>query len=219
MPVLLCNLASAFLGSHDDEPFRRALEPHDVGDLTGAGTKPPLCRRADSIIDPLELVDDEYRGFQTRRVGESEYARHLRSRLGWTGTDPQLVSLFTDHPYAVHLGALEVLRDLKSEGWTLIGLENADPWQERARRALYTDLALTPHRLITSLDVGARLPDPRMFAYARAQLGDPGDSPLFVDRDAVNVASARNAGLAAHLLRSAADLSAATRQFTDDLTG
>ena len=204
MPVLLCNLSSALLATADDEPFRRLLDDPDSA---------ALCGRVDHSTQPWDLVDDAFRAFQTGHLGESEYARHLRCRLGWRGDDPQLVALFEENPHTVHLGALEALRTVQAAGWTLVGLENANPWQIRARCRVYDALELGSRRFIGSLGIRVRLPDVRVFHFACVHLGVSTSSALYVDRDPANIASARSAGLRAHLLRGARDLRRATEEF------
>lgn len=190
---MLCNLASSFFGVSEDEPFHRA-----VSYMKDSGV--PVN------VSSAELLDQAFTAFQTGYMGESEYARHLRARLGWKGSDIELVSMFSQHPQSVHLGMVDALHRLRAAGWSIVGAENTTPWQRPQRLAAYAHLDVTPRTIFTSLDVGARLPDLGFFERVFGRLGPIQGSVLFVDRDVTNVSAARSAGLDAHLLRSTTEL-------------
>lgn len=187
MPVLLCDLGNVLLGV-SFEPVLRACK-----ELNGA----PLA-----LEDARELEDDAYRAFEAGVLGESEYARHLRARLGWQGGDDELVNAWGSALGAVDLDVLQLLGELRAEGWTVIGATNVTPWLESELWRRYADPLSVFHRVVTSMAVHVRKPDPRFFTEALRGVGQPG-LRLFIDDRPENVSGARRAGLDAHLFRDA----------------
>jgi putative hydrolase of the HAD superfamily len=194
MPVLLCDLGSVLFEVSFDRLFDR------IRAATGGRVQ---------LVGPQDLRDEAFRAFETGEIGESEYARHLRARLGWGGSDPELVDIFSDVYGSVDVGVLEVLMELRERGWHLVGADNSNPWHESQWRARYATQLAVFHRVISSVETGVRKPDPRFFAQAMRDV-PPGLAPrLFVDDRPENVSAARRAGLDAHLFRGAAGLRAA----------
>jgi putative hydrolase of the HAD superfamily len=193
VPVLLCDLGSVLF----DVSFERALTR--FREANGG--------RLD-LQDPTQLRDDAYRAFETGSMGESEYARHLRVRLGWQGSDPDLVEIFTDIYGSIDVGVLEVLLELRDLGWHLIGVDNSNPWHESQWRRQYAEQLSVFHRLLSSITLGARKPDPRFFTNALRGVPAGLGPRLFVDDRPENVAAARRSGLDAHLFRGASGLRA-----------
>jgi len=161
-----------------------------------------------AVSTPAELFDDEYVGFQVGRVGESEYARHLRVRLGWTGSDQELVEIWNQSTGPVVLEVLDALSTLRDRGWQLIAATNTDPWHEQARGEQFGWVLSLFDRVVSSTTVRARKPDPRFFAEMLR--GVPRHGPqLFVDNRPQNVSAARRAGIDGHVFAGAAALRAA----------
>lgn len=193
MPVLVCDLGRVLY----EVSLDRVLACWRTGNGGVLG-----------IDTAADLVDEEYRAFETGRLGESEYGRHLRARLGWTGSDPELIEGWNQALGAVSLDVLAVLGDLRSQGWYLVAAANTNPWHERRLRSEYAQVLGVFHRVVTSTALGVRKPDPRF--YLEAVRGVPPDGlRLFVDDRLEYVAGARRAGLDAHLFRDAAGLRAA----------
>ncbi len=159
MPVLLCDLGNVLIGV-SLEPVLRAWRELNGGTI--------------ALTAARDLEDDAYRGFETGALGESEYARHLRVRLGWRGSDPDLVSGWGQALGAVDLDVLQLLGELRAEGWTLIGATNVIPWLEPELWRRFGDTLSVFHRVVASTAVGVRKPDPRFFAEAVRESGPPG---------------------------------------------
>jgi FMN phosphatase YigB (HAD superfamily) len=193
VPTLFCDLSGVVFA---DSPQR----PLDAWRAANGG--------ALGVSTPADLLDDEYAGFQVGDVGESEYARHLRVRLGWTGSDQELVEIWNSGTGPVVLDVLDALSTLRDRGWQLVAAANTDPWRERARVDQFGWVMSLFDRVVCSTVVHARKPDPRFFAEMLR--GVPRHGPqLFVDHDPQNVSAARRAGIDGHVFAGAAALRAA----------
>ncbi len=199
MPVLVCDLGSVLFEVSFDRALER-LRAANGGEL--------------GLSDTLDLRDAEFKAFETGEMGESEYARHLRVRLGWRGSDPDLVDLFADVYGSLDLGVLEVLVELRERGWYLVGVDNSNPWHEPRWRHQFAGQLTVFHQVISSVDARVRKPDPRFFAQALRDVPAGHGQRLFVDDRTENVAAARTAGLDGHLFRGAAGLRAACRSLS-----
>ena len=199
VPVLLCDLGSVLFEVSFDNVVVRFREANGgLVDLTG----------------PVELRDEAFRAFETGERGESEYALHLRARLGWRGSDPELVDIFADVYGSVDLGVLECLVELRDHGWHLVGVDNSNPWHESAWRTRYAQELAVFHRIVSSTTAGVRKPDPRFFTVALRDVPPSLGPRLFVDDRPENVSAARRAGLDGHLFRGASGLRAACRELS-----
>lgn len=198
VPLLICSLVDVLFDVSFASPIARWREAN--GGLLG-------------VHEPRDLEDRALRGFEVGELGESEYARHLRAQLLWRGDDAQLVSIFGDAFGPIALDVVQLLGDLRHEGWRLVGVITTNPWHEQVWRELYDDVLQVFDRVFTSTALGLRPPDHRFYAEvlrrfsADAQFGVP--SPglrLFVDAKPESVSAARAAGLDAHLFRGAPGL-------------
>jgi putative hydrolase of the HAD superfamily len=190
MPVLLCDVGNVLV----DLSLDRLI---------------PAWRKANgdslAISTERDLRDEAFRSFQVGGLGESEYARHLRVLLGWHGSDAQLVDIYRDVFGAVNLDVLQLLGELKTEGWYLAGVTNTDPWRQSALRQHLGESLSIFDRIVTSVDVRARKTDSRFFTEAVRGCPEYGVR-LFVDDRPENVSAARGAGLDAHLFRDVVEL-------------
>ncbi|MEJ2577839.1 MAG: hypothetical protein P8Z68_01935 [Kineosporiaceae bacterium] len=153
------------------------------------------------VSDPAVLRDDAYRAFQTGGLGESEYARHLRAVLGWRGSDTDLVAYFAEAYGAVNLVVLQVLGELRGEGWHLVGVSNTNPWHDEVLARRFAEPLSVFTRVVASTAVRARKSDPRFLG--EAVRGCPPGLRVFTDDRPENVSSARLSGLDAHHFRDA----------------
>lgn len=201
MPTLFCDLGGVVFA----ETAQRSLD----GWRTANGGEL-------AVATPGELRDAEYRAFQVGDLGESEYARHLRVRLGWAGTDDELVQIWNLGQGPVVLEVLDALSTLRDRGWQLVAATNTDPWQLRARQEQFGWVMSLFDRVVASTQVRSRKPDPRFFAEMLRSV--PRHVPqLFVDDAPQNVSAARRAGLDGHVFAGAPGLLAACRSLV--LTG
>ena len=190
VPALLCDVGNVLI----DVSLPRVL------DAWRAANGGVLAMSADQA-----LRDDAYRAFQVGVLGQSEYARHLRILLGWRGGDVELVEVYRSTLGAVDLDVLQVLGELRAEGWHLVGVANSDPWRDEAYAHHFTEPLSVFARFVTSTGVRARKTDPRFLT--EAVRGCPAHGlRVFVDDRPENVSAARGAGLDAHLFRDAARL-------------
>lgn len=193
VPVLICGLANVVFDVSFARPIARWWEVN--GGLLG-------------VQEPRDLADRALRAFEVAGMGEPEYARHLRAQLLWQGNDLELVEIFADAFGPVDLDVVQLLGDLRQEGWHLVGVMNTNPWHERVWRERYADSLRVFDRVLTSTDLRLRVPDPRFFGEALRQV-PPAEYRLVVDDRPESVSAARAAGLDAHLFRGAAGMSAA----------
>jgi putative hydrolase of the HAD superfamily len=195
MPTLICDLGGVLFTETDPQRRIDAWRSANGGAL--------------GVETGADLRDDLLRGFETGAVGETEYALHLRARLGWTGSDDQLREGWDAAQAPVDLGVLETLSRLRERGWHLVGATDDTPWDERCRAGQFGWALTLFDTVVSSTQVGARRPDPRFFAELRSVSGT--GPRLYVDDDAHNVSAARRAGLDGHLFTSAASLESACR--------
>jgi FMN phosphatase YigB (HAD superfamily) len=193
VPTLFCELGGVVFADTPQRPF----------DAWRAANRGVL-----GVSSPADLFDDEYADFQVGALGESEYARHLRVRLGWTESDQDLVEIWNQGVGPVMLEVLDALSTLRDRGWQLVAATNTDPWHERARLEQFGWVMSLFDRVVSSTAVRARKPDPRFFAEMLR--GVPRHGPqLFVDTQSQNVSAARRAGIDGHVFAGAAALRAA----------
>lgn len=195
MPTLICDLGGVFFAA--TEPQRRI----DAWRTQNGGVL--------GVETAASLRDDLLRGFEDGHVGEAEYALHLRARLGWSGSDEQLVQGWGQAQGPVNLDVLEALTRLRDRGWRLVGACDDSPWDARARSEHFGWALALFDRVVTAREAGACRPDPRFFAELRLASGQ--GQKLYVDDDAHNVSAARRAGLDAHLFTDAESILAACR--------
>ena len=198
MPTLICDLGGVLFAPADPQRRIDAWRAANGGAL--------------GVSTGSELWDDALRGFEVGHVGEAEYILHLRSRLGWTGADEQLLHGWAQGQGPINLDVLESLSRLRDRGWQLIGAADDSPWDARARSEHFGWALALFDRIITAPDVGAARPDPRFFAGLRSVCGQ--GQRLYADADAHNVAAARRAGLDAHRFTDADALVVACRHLT-----
>jgi HAD superfamily hydrolase (TIGR01509 family) len=193
VPTLFCDLGGVVFADSPEAPLEKWREAN--GDELG-------------VVRADDLVDEALRGFESGRVGEAEYALHLRARLGWQGSDDDLIAIWNSSQGAVVLEVLDALSALRERGWALVAATNTDPWRLRARQEQFGWVLSMFDRVVTSVEVGARKPDPRFFAEMLR--GVPRHGPqIYVDDDPQVVSAARRAGLDAHVFAGATGLRAA----------
>ncbi len=191
MPTLLCDLASV-VSDVDFERVYRRLQAANGGWV--------------ALADPQQLADDTFRAFEAGQLGESEYARHLRARLAWRGSDADLVGIFADLYGSVDVAVMELLLDLRTRGWFLVGLDHhhgpASWGGQYAHQLTLFD------QVVASGRGGPELShtDPRFFAQVLRDVPGTHGARLFVADRPEAVAAARRAGLDAYLFRGAAGL-------------
>lgn len=193
MPVLVCSLANVAFEVSFARPIVRWREAN--GGVLG-------------VQEPGDLADRDLRAFEVGALGESEYVRHLRTLLRWQGSDPELVEIFDDAFGPVDLDVVQLLDDLRHEGWRLVGVMNTNPWHERAWHERHGETLRLFDRILTSTRLGLRIPDPRFYGKALRQV-PPESYRLVVDDRPESVSAARAVGLDAHLFRGAAGMSSA----------
>lgn len=190
MPTLICDLGGVFFTVPDPQrriDAWRSLNAGVLGMQVGA-----------------DLNDDLLRRFAEGRVGEAEYALHLRARLGWSGSDEQLVQGWGAAQGPVNLDVLEALTRLRDRGWRLVGAGDDTPWDARVRDQHFGWALTLFDQIVTARETGACRPDPRFFAGLRSAGGQ--GQKLYVDDEVHNVAAARRAGLDGHLFTDAESL-------------
>jgi len=194
VPALVCAIENVVFGVSFARPIERWREAN--GGFLG-------------VQESRDLADRALRAFGTGALGESEYARHLRANLLWQGGDPELVEIFRDAFGPVDLAVVQLLADLRSDGWHLVGVLTTNPWHEPVARELFGPTLDVFDQVLTSTGLGLQAPDPRFFGEALRGVPPEQAVRLFVDDDPRNVTAARTAGLDAHLFRGATGLSAA----------
>jgi len=206
MPVLLCDLASMIGEARLDRVHERLRAAN--GDQL-------------AVEDPEELRDDAFAAFEVGRMGESEYARHLRARLRWRGTDADLVDIFADLYGSVDVAVMELLVDLRSRDWFLVGLDQRRPrgsWggQYAEQLTVFDRVVAVAPRVAAGpapsvpVQHGELAPsDPRFFTRVLRDVAPSHGPRLFVSDRPETVAAARTAGLDGHLFRGAAGLRSA----------
>lgn len=206
MPVLLCDLSSV-VTEVSFSSVHAALAAANGGEV--------------SLARPEDLRDVALEDFTTGRIGESELTRHLRARLGWRGSDPDLLAIMAGLYESVDIGVMELLVDLRGHGWHLVGIldgaaerglegaPDADDPMHRGRWGGQLAEQLTVFHQVHRLAEGTASPaDPRHFAAALRTVPSGHGARLYVDSRPQLVAAARRAGLDAHLYRGAVEMRA-----------
>lgn len=218
MPALICDLASVVAEPRLERVFDR-LRRANGGAL--------------ALDQPDHLRDDAFTAFESGRLGESEYARHVRAQLAWHGSDADLVAIFAELYGSVDVAVMELLVDLRTQGWHLVGLDGR-PATSPAWGGQYAEQLTVFDQVITVAPSRPARPggngsapapeelhavpvqngalesaDPRLLARLLREVPATHGPRLFVADRPERVAAARRSGLDGHLYRGAAGLRAA----------
>jgi putative hydrolase of the HAD superfamily len=169
-------------------------------------------------LDPLTLEHAEYAGrnalddYLLRNSGrdvDGAYERYFGAWMEAAGVRPELVREFGHRFVAIHReaslwrvvreGTHETLERLKSEGFKLAIVSNADGRVEADARRF--GIAGLFDVIIDSHVVGVAKPDPRIFQIALQRVGvAPGDARYAGDIYSIDMVGARAAGIAGRLI-------------------
>ncbi len=212
MSVLLCDLSSVLA------PASLAQVHHALAVANGGIT----------VERPEQLLDQAFDEFAAGRLGEPEFIRLQRARLGWRGSDPELLSFLADACGTVDVAVMELLVELRDRGWHLVGILEHDAgdllhqphWGGRFAEQLAVfdrvhrvgaDRLGTPGQPVVPRP-GGGWTDPRRFAELLRAVPTGHGERLYVDSRPEGVAAARRSGLDAHLFRGASGLRATCLQ-------
>jgi putative hydrolase of the HAD superfamily len=164
---------------------------------------------ADSIAGRFTF-DAAYAAHERGEIGAAEYFASLRRTLGMGLSDEQFLAGWN----AIFVGEVACVRELLAAAAARRPLYlfsntcevHRDHWMPR-----FEALLQPFSRCFLSCEIGLRKPDPQAFAHVARAIGLAPQRIAFFDDTAENVAGAARAGLAAHQVRSAAELAAALR--------
>jgi glucose-1-phosphatase len=152
-------------------------------------------------------VDDACCAHERGEMDDAAYFAHLRSTLGIALTDEAMLAGWNAIIGAPLPGSEPLARELAAKRPLYI-FSNTNP----AHIAHFTPRlgSLLQHfrQLFTSCELGRRKPEPEAFARLAARIGVPASQLVFFDDVEQNVIGARNAGLQAYRVESAAEIRA-----------
>ena len=155
-------------------------------------------------------MDDAYERHERGEIDGTAYFAGLRDTLGVDLTADQLV----DGWNAVFIGLIDGVAELLAElapRVPLYGLTNSNPTHAEHWATAYAPELASFRTVFVSSSIGARKPEPEVFAMVADRIGVPVGSIHFFDDSPVNVDGARAAGMPATLVTSFDQMAAAVR--------
>jgi putative hydrolase of the HAD superfamily len=147
---------------------------------------------ADRGINPLFELE-------TGRLTEADFLRALADRLSAQLGRTVAMADFGER-YFAHLtpnqAMIDYMRQLRERGYRLaICTNNVREWEQRWRAMLPVDEIFDV--VVDSAFVGARKPEPRIYALTLERLGVPAEAALLIDDIEINCDAARALGMGA----------------------
>jgi putative hydrolase of the HAD superfamily len=165
------------------------------------------CVSRSRIAERFSL-DAGYEAHERGEIGAHEYCTHLRSTLGVTLADENLLSGWNQ----IFVGAIpgaEVLLESLARSFPLYAFSNTNVAHRAFWQARYASLLQPFSQIFCSCDLGARKPSAAAFLEVSRRIGVAPGRIAFFDDHAQNVRGAREAGLLAHEVHSVGDIRAA----------
>ena len=152
-------------------------------------------------------------GYEAHERGEIEpagYCAHLRQTLGLELADEQLLSGWNQIFVGEVPGVGALLTEL-AKSYPLYAFSNTNVAHRMFWQVRYARLLEPFSQIFCSCDLGTRKPSPAAFLEVASRIEIEPERIVFFDDHPDNVRGAREAGLRAHEVRSAADIRAALR--------
>jgi FMN phosphatase YigB (HAD superfamily) len=152
-------------------------------------------------------------GYEAHERGEIEpagYCAHLRRTLGLELADEQLLSGWNQIFVGEVPGVGALLTEL-AKSYPLYAFSNTNVAHRMFWQVRYARLLEPFSQIFCSCDLGTRKPSPAAFLEVASRIEIEPERIVFFDDHPDNVRGAREAGLRAHEVRSAADIRAALR--------
>jgi glucose-1-phosphatase len=142
------------------------------------------------------ITSPSVRQFETGLIDEGAFADALLNEFALPISPTQFIAEFTTWPTGLFPGTTELLT-LLAPHYTLACLTNTNTlhWPR-----ICDEMGLKPHftHHFASHQLGLLKPDPEIYQHTIAQLGYAPERILFLDDTAVNIESARAAGISAY---------------------
>src|SRR5262245_33324228 len=166
---------------------------------------------AESQVGKRFSLDAGYEAHERGEIEASEYCAHLRRTLGLDLADEHLLAGW-NQIFIGEVPEVGALLAALAKTFPLYAFSNTNVAHRAFWQARYEAL-LTPFRQIfCSCDLGLRKPLPAAFLEVGRRIGVAPARIVFFDDSPVNVRGAREAGLRAHEVHSAAEIRAALRR-------
>jgi putative hydrolase of the HAD superfamily len=152
-------------------------------------------------------LDEPYCAHERGEIDERTYFAHLRRSLGISLTDEEFLSGW-DAILGEPIPGIEPLVSELAVHWPLYVFSNTNPSHAAGIASRHRSLMRHFRHLFTSCELGARKPEPEAFARLAQRIGMAPGRLVFFDDLEENVIGARNAGLQAYRVESAAEIRA-----------
>lgn len=166
---------------------------------------------ADAIAGRFSF-DEPYEAHERGEIGPDEYWPHLRSALGVALADSELLAGW-NRLFVAPVPGMRVLLERLAQSYPLYAFSNTNQAHVAFWRPRYGDLLAPFSAVYCSCDIGARKPDPAAFLEVAKRIGIAPEKIGFFDDHPANVQGAREAGLLAQEVHSAANVRAALQRF------
>src|SRR5919204_1467498 len=151
--------------------------------------------------------DDSYRAHERGEIDIRAYFAALRRSLGISLTDEEFLSGW-DAILGEPMPDIEPVVSELAAQWPLYVFSNTNPTHAARVASHYPSLMRHFRHFFTSCELGARKPETEAFARLAKRIGTAPERPAFFDDLEENVPGARNAGLQAFRVASAAEVRA-----------
>lgn len=152
-------------------------------------------------------VDGPYGAHERGEIDEHAYFAHLRRALGTPLTDEEFLSGW-DAILGEPLPGIQPLVSELAAQWPLHVFSNTNPTHAKRIASRYGPLMRHFRHFFTSCELGARKPEREAFVRLAKRIGASPERLAFFDDLEENVIGARNAGLQAYRVQSAAEIRA-----------
>jgi glucose-1-phosphatase len=154
--------------------------------------------------------DERYEAHERGEIGPGEYCAHLRSALGVSIADDELLAGWNRLFVGLVPGIEGLLRRL-AKSYPLYVFSNTNRTHIAHWGPRFGDLLTAFAGVYCSCELGARKPEAAAFLEVAKRIGRTPERMVFFDDGALNVEGARKAGLMAFEVHSAADVRGALR--------
>lgn len=171
-----------------------------------------------SEIGARFAFDAQYEAHERGTIGPDEYCAHLRSALGLSLADQELLAGW-NRLFVGEVPGMQALLERLALERPLYAFSNTNRAHVAHWAPRYRELLAPFSAVYCSCDLGARKPDTAAFLEVAKRIGVQPQRIAFFDDHALNVAGARNAGLLAEEAHSAAGVREVLRRLGVRLDG
>ncbi len=169
-----------------------------------------LCRLSPEKVKTFLMDEGRQWAMERGEISEEQFQQEISAFCGHSIDIDPLRHAVADI-FWLNDSILPVLHQLKSAGKKLVLLSNTSITHLRFIEQRFSVLNLMDER-VTSFEVGAMKPDPRIFHAALAKADGPPQSCFYTDDIEAYINQAQSMGIHSHLYRTTEQLTAALQQ-------